>query len=77
MPHISIKLYPGRSERQKHRLAKQIVRDVVSVTGCAEKSVSVAIEEVTPQDWPEKVYRPEIVDRQKQLYVAPGYNPFG
>ena len=76
MPHISIKLYPGRAEDQKHWLAREIVKDVVSVTGCEEKVVSVSIEEVTPEDWPEKVYRPEIIDRQKLLYVAPGYNPF-
>lgn len=76
MPHISIKLYPGRAEDQKRRLAREIVKDVVSVTGCEEKVVSVSIEEITPEDWPEKVYRPEIIDRQKLLYIAPGYNPF-
>jgi len=28
MPHIIVKLYPGRSEEQKKQLANEIVKDV-------------------------------------------------
>ncbi|KPJ77920.1 MAG: 4-oxalocrotonate tautomerase [Deltaproteobacteria bacterium SG8_13] len=76
MPHIIVKLYPGRTEEQKHHLARRMVRDVVAIAGCEEKSVSVAIEEVKPEDWTEKVYNPDIIGRQQQLYIEPGYNPF-
>jgi len=76
MPHIIVKLYPGRSEQQKQQLADAITRDVISIAKCEEKSVSVAIEEVDPADWPEKVYKPEILDKQDKLYKKPGYNPF-
>ena len=58
MPHIIVKLYPGRSEQQKQQLADAITRDVISITKCEEKSVSVAFEEVDPADWPQKVYKP-------------------
>jgi 4-oxalocrotonate tautomerase len=75
MPHVIIKLYPGRTEDQKLRLADEIVRDVVEIAKCAEKSVSVAIEEVHPDDWTEKVYRPDILDKAHTLYREPGYNP--
>ncbi|HTT40479.1 MAG TPA: tautomerase family protein [Burkholderiales bacterium] len=75
MPHVSVKLYPGRSEQQKTRLAEQIVKDVVAVMKCGEESVSVAIEEVKPQDWAEKVYKPEILAKWEKLYKQPGYNP--
>jgi 4-oxalocrotonate tautomerase len=75
MPHVIIKLYPGRTEGQKLRLADEIVRDVVEIAKCAEKSVSVAIEEVHPEDWTEKVYRPDILDKAHTLYREPGYNP--
>lgn len=44
MPHVVIKLYPGRTDEQKTLLAGQIVKDVAAIAGCAEKSVSVAIE---------------------------------
>ncbi len=75
MPHILVKLYPGRTEEQKHRLARKIVQDVVAIAVCEVKSVSVAIEEVTPEEWTEKVYQPDIIDRKELLYVAPGYTP--
>ena len=75
MPHILVKLYPGRTEEQKHRLARKIVQDVVAIAGCEVKSVSVAIEEVTPKEWTEKVYQPDIIDRKELLYIAPGYTP--
>jgi len=75
MPHVTVKLYPGRSEEQKSRLAEAIVKDVVALARCEEKSVSVAIEEVKPEDWAEKVYKPEILCNFEKLYKKPGYNP--
>jgi 4-oxalocrotonate tautomerase len=41
-----------------------------------EKAVSVAVEEVRPEDWTEKVYRPDIQGEWDKLYIKPGYNPF-
>jgi 4-oxalocrotonate tautomerase len=76
MPHVIVKLYPGRSELQKIRLAEEIVKDVVAIAKCEEKSVSVAIEEIKPEDWAEKVYRPDILENPQRLYKKPGYNPF-
>lgn len=76
MPHVIVKLYPGRSEQVKNRLAQEIVKNVVSIAKCEEKSVSVAIEEIKPADWPEKVYKPDILDRPDILYKEPGYIPF-
>ena len=76
MPHIIVKLQPGRSEQQKNRLAEEIVKDVVAIAKCEEKSVSVAIEEIKPEDWAEKVYRPDILNNPEKLYKKPGYNPF-
>ena len=76
MPHIIVKLYPGRSEDQKKQLASEIVKDVVAIAKCEEKVVSVAVEEVDPKDWAEKVYRPDILDNEANLYKKPGYNPF-
>ncbi len=76
MPHVIVKLWPGRSEQDKARLAEEIVKDVVDVIKCGEDAVSVAIEEVKREDWPEKVYRPDILDNAEKLYKKPGYNPF-
>jgi 4-oxalocrotonate tautomerase len=76
MPHVIVKMYPGRSEQVKNRLVREIVKNVVAIALCEEKSVSVAIEEIDPADWPEKVYKPDILDRPDILYKEPGYNPF-
>ena len=74
MPHVIVKLWPGKSEQQKSRLAEAIARDVMDVLNYGEESVSVAMEEVEPQDWAEKVYKPDIVNKPKQLYKKPGYD---
>ena len=76
MPHISVKLYPGREEQQKVQLAEQIVKDVVSILECGEESISVAIKEIKPEDWAEQVYKPDILNNPEKLYKQPGYNPF-
>jgi 4-oxalocrotonate tautomerase len=73
MPHVIVKLWPGKSEQQKIRLADEIVKGVMNVLNYGEESVSVAIEEIKPQDWAEKVYKPDIVDNSEKLYKKPGY----
>ena len=76
MPHVIVKLLPGRSEEQKQRLTEAIVKDVMEIAVCEEKTVSVAFEEVDQSDWAEKVYRPDILEKEALLYKKPGYNPF-
>ena len=73
MPHVIVKLWPGKSEQQKRRLAEAITRDVATVLNYGDESVSVALEEVTPAEWAEKVYRPDIVKKAATLYKKPGY----
>lgn len=75
MPHVIVKLLPGRSEKQKVDLARQIVRDVMEIADADEDSVSVAIEEVPATDWTDKVYKPDIAHHWDKLYKKPGYNP--
>ena len=60
MPHVVIKLWPGKSEQQKERLAQKIAKDVMDVLNYGEESVSVGFEEIKSQDWKEKVYKPDI-----------------
>lgn len=77
MPHVIIKLWPGKTEEQKQKLTDAIVKDMVSITDCKESSISVAFEEVDPDDWAEDVYRPDILEGEDKLYKKPGYDPFG
>ena len=74
MPHVIVKLWPGKSEKQKARLAEAIAKNVMDVLDYGEESVSVAIEEIEARDWAEKVYTPDIMNKPDQLYKKPGYD---
>ena len=65
MPHIILKMYPGRTDEQKNKLAQAIADSIVKIAKCEEKLVSVAIEEIAPENWAETVYRPDIMEKKK------------
>jgi len=73
MPHVIIKLWPGKSEQQKIKLADQITRNIMETLDSSEASVSVAFEEIDSQEWAEKVYQPDIHSNLDKLYKKPGY----
>ncbi len=70
-----MKLWPGKSDAQKAQLTEAIVRDVTSILHYGDESVSVALEEVAPDDWTEQVYKPDILGKWEQLTKQPGYGP--
>jgi len=74
MPHVIVKLWPGKSEQQKTRLVEAITKDVMNILHYGEESVSVAMEEIKPGEWAEKVYRAELNDNLDKLYKKPGYD---
>jgi 4-oxalocrotonate tautomerase len=75
MPHVIVKLWPGKSEQQKTELASDITRAVMQRLHYGEDSVSVGFEEVPAQDWTEKVYKPDIIAKPDTIYKKPGYKP--
>lgn len=72
MPHVVVKLWPGRNEEILANLAKKIADAVVEELKVDIGDVSVAIEEVNRSDWGEQVYKREIKDNSN-LYVKPDY----
>ena len=73
MPHVIVKLWPGKSERQKKQLAERITQDVMEILHYGDESVSVAFEEVSSSDWKKKVYEPDILNQPEKVYKKPGY----
>jgi 4-oxalocrotonate tautomerase len=73
MPHIIVKLVPGKSAAQKQQLADEITRDVMSILNYGNEAVSVAFDEIPLPDWAEKVYRADIRAHPEKLYKKPGY----
>jgi 4-oxalocrotonate tautomerase len=72
MPHVIVKLWPGKSKAQKERLAEKIAGDVMEVLDYGEESVSVAMEEIKSSDWARQVYQPDIKAKWDKLYKKPG-----
>ena len=74
MPHVIVKMYSGRTEAQKKKLAEEVTKAVMASTGNGE-SISVSIEDIAPSDWTDRVYKPDIENGPGKLYKPPGYGP--
>ncbi|MDR1017661.1 MAG: tautomerase family protein [Lachnospiraceae bacterium] len=55
MPHISVKMYPGRDEEAKKNLAIKLKETLMKELGTEEKYVSVSVEDVPQDEWKEVV----------------------
>ena len=73
MPHVTVKLWPGRSDDIKRKVAERIAADVAEGLKVDIGDVSVAFEEVERSDWGEKVYKKEIRDNMENIYFKPDY----
>lgn len=61
MPHVSIEYFPrDLSDAEKQSLADEISASLKKYLGASEPSISIAMQEVAPEDWKEQVYDPEI-----------------
>lgn len=75
MPHVIIKLYPGRTEAEKSALADRLAEVLNETLAYRPGAVSVVIQEVAPDRWMEDVYEPDIRQRQAELVRWPDYGP--
>jgi 4-oxalocrotonate tautomerase len=75
MPHVVVKLWPGKSEQLSKKLAGEISQSVMSVFSYGDGSVSVAFEKVESQQWTEKAHRPDIKAKRDQLGQENGIEP--
>lgn len=73
MPHVTVKLWPGRDDSVKIALAEKIAQDVAEGLKVDIGDVSVAFEEVEKADWGELVYKKEIRDNMDNIYFKPDY----
>jgi 4-oxalocrotonate tautomerase len=75
VPHVTVKLWPGKSDEQKRELSDAIVRDVTRILNYGEDAVSVGFDEIAASEWSRRVYEPDIQDRWDALTKQPGYGP--
>lgn len=55
MPHISVHMYPGRTEEIKKNLAEKLKDTLMEELKCPESSVTVSIHDVQPENFKEEV----------------------
>lgn len=70
MPHIAIKMYPGRSEELKKEIAVKTRDFLARKMGMEEKFFSVSVEDIEKDQWQE-----EVVDKiaKDDLYVESNF----
>ena len=73
MPHIIVKLWPGRTTEQKTDLSNKITEALKTSLDATDDSISIAIEEIPKETWKELVYDTEIMGKEELLYKKPGY----
>jgi 4-oxalocrotonate tautomerase len=74
MPHVIVKLWPGKSDQQKKKLADEITQCVMKTLHYGEDSVSVGFEEVPASKWMAEVFVPDIKAKPETIYKKPGYS---
>lgn len=70
MPHIAIKMYPGRSEELKKDIAEKTRDFLAKEMRMEEKFFSVSVEDIEKDKWQE-----EVVDKiaKDDLYVESNF----
>ena len=64
MPHIIVKIWPGKSKQQKKDLAEDFKIKMNESWGIPKNVITIAFDEVKPEEWYEKVHIP-LIDGNK------------
>ena len=71
MPYIAIKSFP-KDEETKKRVAERINQVILEEVGCPPQAVTISYEEITPEEWKEKVVKPEIEPKADIMMIVSG-----
>jgi len=74
MPHVIIKMHPGRDEETKQKLSQEVEQLIMDITGCSSDAVSVGIEDIPAEKWHEEVVQPDIIEKKDTIKKMPGYD---
>lgn len=72
MPHVVVKMYPGRTPEQKAEMTEAVKDALIKTISCLEDHLSIDIIEVEKEDW-QKVYDAEIKPNMDRLAMKPKY----
>ena len=74
MPHVEIKCFAGRTDEQKKICSDRIAEVIADTLGCKVSSVSVAIKDISEENWKNEVWDKCIIPQKEYLYKKPGYS---
>ena len=71
MPYISIKSFP-KEEDIKKKVVDEINKIFLKYWGCPPQAMTISVEDVSPDDWTEKVVKPLIQPVMDKVMILNG-----
>ena len=71
MPYIAMKAYP-KDEETKKRVVEKINQVLLEEWGCPQQAISISIEEIAPDQWTDKVVKPQIEPNTDKMMILDG-----
>lgn len=71
MPYIAIKSFP-KDQATKELVVEKINEIFLEVWGCPQEAITISIEDVAPEDWDEKIVKPEIDPKMENMMILSG-----
>ena len=75
MPYIAIKAYP-KDEETKKKVVSEINEIFLKYWGCPPEAISISMENFPPEEWEEKVVKPEIEKKTDKMMILSGVKKF-
>ncbi|MGI6751947.1 MAG: tautomerase family protein [Anaerovoracaceae bacterium] len=71
MPYIAIKSFP-KDQETKRRVVEKINKIFLEEWGCPPQAITISVEEIAPTEWEEKIVKPEIEPKKKNMMILSG-----
>lgn len=71
MPYIAIKSFP-KDLATKELVVEKINEIFLEFWDCPQESITISIEDISPEDWEERVVKTEIDPNKKNMMILSG-----
>ena len=71
MPYIAIKSFP-KDRATKEALVERINEIFLEIWGCPQEAITISLEDISPEDWEEKIIKPEIEPNMDNMLILSG-----
>lgn len=72
MPYVIVKMYKGRDEQTKSKLADDLFQTMQDSLGVPPHALTIDIQETEKEEWADKVGNVEIQPRKDEMYYLSG-----